>query len=430
MRRRLTVTAVVTVLVAGFVFSLYQPWLTQWGSTVAEQMAPMAGDSLVVGGRRWTRCVTIDTPPERVWPWLVQVGVDKGGFYTFDWAENLFGDPIHNTDRIHPEWQDLRPGDAVWPSPDGQPWIAEVVAAPGLLVMSGDHGNWSWTTSLQPLTGGRTQVVTRMLSTGKGQLGPLLDPADLIVFPRLLVGLKQRAEGTLPGMPGTFVGAPLPGARLPVAGWAALAWLLALAGFAVTAARPLAFGRFGARRPHPGIVAGIGFVAGAGYLIMSDTPLIEFLDRRWLLGLGLAAALGTAGVWLRPGHGGGRRYLVGRLLQALTEAGLFLVLPVTAVWQAATRLGWTDPLLGHGTVVIVATIAGAAVAGAASWRVHRWGGVLIAAVLAAGYAASGSALVGLAGALVIELVAGRPQTASDRANDARGPTPKRLRTLL
>jgi hypothetical protein len=72
-------------------------------------------------------------------------------------------------------------------------------------------------------------------------------------------------------------------------------------------------------------------------MIMSDTQLIEFLDRRWLVGLGLAAALGTAaGVWLRPGQGDGRRYLTGRLLQALTEAGLFLVLPVTAVWQAAT----------------------------------------------------------------------------------------------
>jgi hypothetical protein len=99
----------------------------------------MAGDSLVVGGRRWTRSVTIDVPPDRVWPWLVQVGVDKGGFYTFDWAENLFGDPIHNADRTHPEWQHLRFGDAVW-RPQGDPWIADVVAAPGLLVLSRDLG--------------------------------------------------------------------------------------------------------------------------------------------------------------------------------------------------------------------------------------------------------------------------------------------------
>jgi len=72
----------------------------------------------------------------------------------------------------------------------------------------------------------------------------------------------------------------------------------------------------------PGIVAGIGFIAGAGYLIMSDTPLIEFLDRRWLVGLGLAAALGTAaGVWLRPGQGDGRGYLVGRQHNGYTEQG-------------------------------------------------------------------------------------------------------------
>ena len=354
-------------------------------------------------------------------------GVDKAGFYTFDWAENLFGDPIHNADRIHPEWQSLRPGDAVWPSPKGDPWIAETVAAPGLLVLSGDHGNWSWTTTLQPLADGRTRVVTRMLSTGKGQLGPLLDPADLIVFPRVLVGLKQRAEGTLPGMPGTFVGAPLPGARLPVAWWAALAWLAALGAFAAVAAHPLAFGRFGARRPHPGIVTGIGFVAGAGYLIMSDTPLPEFLDRRWLLGLGLAAALGiAAGAWLGSGRGDGHRHLVGRLLQALTEAGLFLVLPVTAVWQAATRLGWTDPWLGHAAVVAVAAAAGAAVAGAVWWTTNRQRGVVVAAVLAVAYAASGAAIAALVGVVVVELVAGRTRLPPNRPTTvaARRATPR------
>ena len=95
----------------------------------------------------------------------------------------------------------------------------------------------------------------------------------------------------------------------------------------------------------PGIVAGIGFIAGAGYLIMSDTPLIEFLDRRWLVGLGLAAALGTAaGVWLRPGQGHGRRYLVGKQHNGYTEqgsqreqppisAGLDAFAPVLEAWK-------------------------------------------------------------------------------------------------
>jgi hypothetical protein len=55
MRRRVTVAAVIGVVAAVFVFSLYLPWLTQWGSTTAEQTAPMAGDSLVAGGRRWTQ---------------------------------------------------------------------------------------------------------------------------------------------------------------------------------------------------------------------------------------------------------------------------------------------------------------------------------------------------------------------------------------
>lgn len=129
-------------------------------------------------------------------------------------------------------------------------------------MMSGDHGNWSWTTNLQPLPGGRTRVVTRTLSTGKGQIGPLLDPADLIVFPRVLVGLKQRAEATLPGVPGTFLGAPLPGARLPVTWWAALAWLVTLAGFAVTAARGLASDASAPADPTPASWPGSGSSPG------------------------------------------------------------------------------------------------------------------------------------------------------------------------
>src|SRR5215213_6586981 len=101
--RRLIASAVVAGIVAAFVALLFQPWLTHWGSTPAERRQPMPGDELVADARSWTRSITVDAPPQRVWPWLVQIGVDKGGFYTYDWAEQLFGDPVHNATRIHPE---------------------------------------------------------------------------------------------------------------------------------------------------------------------------------------------------------------------------------------------------------------------------------------------------------------------------------------
>jgi hypothetical protein len=416
MRRRLVVAAVIVAVVSGFVFALYLPWSAQWGSTAAERAAPMPGDGLVTGARQWTRSITIAVPPERVWPWLVQIGVDKGGFYTFDWAERLAGDPVHNTNRIHPQWQTLRAGDAVRPQPSGTPWIAEQVTPPTLLVLSGDEGNWSWTTQLQPLAGGRTRVVTRMRSTGTGALGPVLDPADLIVFPRLLVGLKQRAEGTLPGMPNTHVGAPLPTARLPVAWWAALIWLAGLTAFAALSTGMFGLGRFGRGRPHAGILAGIAFVAGTGYMIFSDTPPLEFIVRHWQYGLGAALGLGVlAGRLLRPAEPAGLGHAFGRFVQAVSEAGLLVVLPVAAGWHAATALGWTEPALGHAAVVAATVIVAAGAAGIAWWRTNRWNGALAAALLAAGFAVSGAGLVVLAGAVVMEFVAGyRPRiTASD-----------------
>src|SRR3712207_9310740 len=57
--------------------------------------------------------IAIDAPLEEVWPWLAQIGQDRGGFYSYDWLENLAGCDIHSADRIHPEWQSPRPGDTL-----------------------------------------------------------------------------------------------------------------------------------------------------------------------------------------------------------------------------------------------------------------------------------------------------------------------------
>jgi len=405
-RRRLLTAAVVLAVAAAFVASLYQPWLSQWGSTTAERRGAVAGDALVPKAMAWTRSVTVDAPAEAVWPWLVQMGFDKGGFYNYDWGEQLAGDPVHNATRVHPEWQRLEPGDEVHPAPVGSPWTVEQVARARLLVLGGDQGRWSWATELRPLPGDRTRVVTRIRSHKGSVFSYVLDPADLILFPRLLTGLKQRAEGTLPGMPGTHVGEPLPLAQLPVHWWAALAWVVGLAVLATAGSGLLGLGRWRHRRPHPGTTLAIGFVAGAGYLLMSDTPPWRILTRNWGAGLVLGMMLGLALARLAgPGRAGHNRRRPSRGIAAVAEAGLLVVLPVTAVWQAATALGLTTSLAAHVAVGLVATAAATAVA-SLGWDGSSSGPV-VAMVLAASYAATGSGLIPLLGALVLELAGNR-----------------------
>lgn len=392
MRRLAVALAVVAVAVTG----LYQPWVAQWGSTATEQAAVMPGDEVVPEGRRWTRSITVEALPSDVWPWLVQIGVDKAGFYTYDWAEQLAGDPVHNATTIHEEWQRLAVGDEVRPYPVGPPWTVHALEPNRLLVLVGDGGRWSWATELRELPNGGTRVVTRMRSDPASVVNRALDPADLIVFPRLLVGLKQRAEGTLPGMPGTQTGAPFPTARLPVHWWAAVAWVVGLAGIA-----------WALRRASMWPTLLVAFVAGAGYMLMSDTPPIQFFTHTWGLGVVLAAGLGLAlARWVPPEEG---RWAP-TSARAVAEVGLLVVLPMTAVWQAATAQGWTTSVGGHVVVGAVAWVVAVAVSSA-----RRAPAPARAVVLGAGMAVTGSGIVPLLGVVVAETVARKAKRRSDMA---------------
>ncbi len=84
-----------------------------------EKQQNLPGDTLLPRiDRRITYAVTIDSPPSRVWPWLVQMGCDRGGWYSFDEVDNG-GHP--SADRIHPEWQHLEIGDHLAGSPSDAP---------------------------------------------------------------------------------------------------------------------------------------------------------------------------------------------------------------------------------------------------------------------------------------------------------------------
>jgi len=99
---------VLVVLVLGY--AAIRPLHLSWGATAEEVSRAMPGD---LDGTRWTRAVTIDTTPEKVWPWLLQWGQGRGGWYSYDWLENLMGFDIHTADRILPEYQNPAVGDPI-----------------------------------------------------------------------------------------------------------------------------------------------------------------------------------------------------------------------------------------------------------------------------------------------------------------------------
>ncbi len=88
-----------------------RPWHLRWGATDEEFTRPLPGDAVVPDGIQSTRAITIHAPARAIWPWLVQMGQDRAGFYSFDWLERLAGADIHNADHIIPAWQHLAVGD-------------------------------------------------------------------------------------------------------------------------------------------------------------------------------------------------------------------------------------------------------------------------------------------------------------------------------
>lgn len=108
---------VATVSAALFAYIDY-PVLAHYGATPDEAQGPLPGDDLVPDGWQCTRALTVSALPEAIWPWLIQMGQDRAGFYSYDWLERIFGAEIHNADRVHPEWQQLTVGDTVWPYPE------------------------------------------------------------------------------------------------------------------------------------------------------------------------------------------------------------------------------------------------------------------------------------------------------------------------
>jgi proline iminopeptidase len=112
-------TATLLIGAVGAYALVVRPRLVRWGATDGEVRRPFPGAEIIPGGQRSsaTMAVTIDAPPSEVWPWLVQMGYGRAGWYSWDHLDNL-GHP--SAERIHPEWQKITLGDFLIPMPGGR----------------------------------------------------------------------------------------------------------------------------------------------------------------------------------------------------------------------------------------------------------------------------------------------------------------------
>jgi hypothetical protein len=193
--------------------------LRNLGATCAERRGTLPGDEIVPEAKSSsTMAVTIDMPPSEVWPWLVQMGSDRAGFYSWDRLDNG-GRP--SATEIHPEWQDLEVGDRVLSTPDGRYWFdVERLEPEHVLVLrssvdvrrrrpydpSGERPRFFsdgvWAFVLHELPEGKTRLVVRASGAARprllGAANVLFwDPAHVVMQARQLRNLKRLVESPL-----------------------------------------------------------------------------------------------------------------------------------------------------------------------------------------------------------------------------------------
>jgi hypothetical protein len=204
-------------LSAGVYALAVRPRMLRWGASHDEVQGPYPGAELIPGGRRGaTLATTIDAPPSRVWPWLVQMGCDRAGWYSWDRLDNA---GVPSAERIHPEWQNLAVRSRLASTPSGRAWFEVAALDPerflGLRATidlrdgrpfdpAGPRPRFYfdglWGFQLTGLPGGRTRLVVSGYASARPRLlqgiADVLfwEPAHWIMQRRQFANLKRRAE--------------------------------------------------------------------------------------------------------------------------------------------------------------------------------------------------------------------------------------------
>jgi hypothetical protein len=198
---------------------LVRPWTMRWGATDEEVARPLPGDRVLPQpGFSATRAITIAAPPEHIWPWLVQMGSGRAGWYAIDRIDNA---GVPSATEIIAELQDLKVGDVI-PMVVGRPVGPHVrELEPGRRMLWVTEGQLSWEWLLEPVD----QQTTRLLNRIRGAYPPLwsrrmlyaiaASTGDIVMNRKQLRGIKARAERLAQAPNNALRPAALPTAQMP-----------------------------------------------------------------------------------------------------------------------------------------------------------------------------------------------------------------------
>jgi hypothetical protein len=189
--------ALLLVIVLAYAF-LLRPGVMRWGATDAEVHMALPGDvNILPGSEVSTRAITIHAPVSQVWPWVAQLGQERGGFYSHDFFENLFGAQMKNADELLPAQQWLKLGDRVsffGNGPQGTYGTVTILQTDRVL----DLGGWCF--FLQPIDQHTTRLIVRYpWQVGDSLMGKIFyygmyEEAHFVMETGMMLGIKQRAE--------------------------------------------------------------------------------------------------------------------------------------------------------------------------------------------------------------------------------------------
>jgi hypothetical protein len=192
------VTAFILFVIVHFYLTLFRPWQLRWGATDDELARSMPGDDMVATPSfNATRAVTINAPAENIYPWIVQMGINRAGWYSYDWLDNY---PRRSAESILPEHQAIQVGDLIAMSPDAKQgmWVKDFEKNEWIL-WKNEPGDSSWVWEIYPEGETRARLVTRVRVrygwfSRAILFNLLIEFFDILMMHKCMLGIKRRAE--------------------------------------------------------------------------------------------------------------------------------------------------------------------------------------------------------------------------------------------